>query len=123
MGEKLEDGKISNDCKQHFKAYNDTLYILSGKWKVLIIAALASGKKRYLELQRIVERIGTKMLSKELQQLELNGLITRSEMDTKPVTVEYELTAYGRTLKPITDEMASWGKQHREKIIKEMTAK
>jgi len=123
MGEKLVDGKISNDCKQHFKAFSDTLYILSGKWKVLIVAALSSGKKRYLELQRTVEGIGSKMLSKELQELELNGLIKRSVMDTKPITVEYELTEHGRTLKPITDEMASWGKQHREKIIKEMTAK
>ncbi len=116
--------KIPVDCKQHFRAISDTLDILSGKWKIMIIACLAaSGKKRYMELQRVVEGIGSKMLSKELQELELNGLIRRSVLDTKPITVEYELTAYGRTLKPITDEMASWGKLHRKKVIKEMTAK
>ena len=123
MVNKLENGKISDDCKRHFKAINDTLYILNGKWRVMIVACLASGKKRYLELQRIVEGIGPKMLSKELNQLELNGLITRSALKTRPVTVEYELTEYARSLKQLTDEMAVWGKQHRERVIKEMTAK
>lgn len=123
MVDKLENGKISDDCKRHFKAINDTLYILNGKWRVLIIACLASGKKRYLELQRIVEGIGPKMLSKELSKLELNGLITRSVLKTRPVTVEYELTEYALSLKSIMDKMGAWGKQHREKIIKEMTIK
>lgn len=123
MVNKLENGEISDDCKRHFKAINDTLYILNGKWRVVIIACLASGKKRYLELQRIVEGIGPKMLSKELNKLELNGLITRSALETKPVTVEYELTEYARSLKPLTDEMAVWGKLHRDKVIKDMTAK
>lgn len=102
--------KISVDYKQHFKAINDTIYVLGSKWKVLIIASLGRfGKKRYMELQRLVEGIGPKMLSKELQDLELNGVIKRSVLETKPVTVEYELTEYGKTLKPIIDEMAFWG--------------
>jgi len=88
----------------------------------MIIACLASfGKKRYMELQRLLAGIGTKMLSKELQELEINGLITRTVMNTKPITVEYELTSYGRTLKPIIDEMALWGVQHRGKIINELS--
>ncbi len=61
---------------------------------------------------------GPKMLSKELNKLELNGLITRSVQETKPVTVEYELTEYARSLKPLIDEMGAWGKQHRQKIFK-----
>jgi DNA-binding HxlR family transcriptional regulator len=116
--------KISNECLQKFKAINDVKDILSGKWKVMIIGSLAVfGERRYMELQRIIEGIGTKMLSKELQELEINGLVNRTVMDTKPVTVKYELTAYGHTLKPIIDEMASWGRQHRHKIIKEIAAK
>ena len=109
-------------CKQHIRAFTDTLEILSGKWIVLIIGHLASGKKRYLELQRSVEGIGPKMLSKELQSLELNGLVKRSVLNTKPITVEYELTSYGASLKPIIDAMADWGVAHRERVIKEMTA-
>ncbi len=122
MRQKIITEKISTDCKQHAMAINDTLDILSGKWKVRIIGNLVFGKKRYMELQRVIEGIGSKMLSKELQELEINGLITRSVMDTKPITVEYELTEYGWTLKPVIDAMASWGKQHRERVIKEMAA-
>jgi len=122
MGTKLVDCQISADCWQRLRAINDTKDVLSGKWKVMIIACLASfGKKRYMELQRLLAGIGTKMLSKELQELEINGLITRTVMNTKPITVEYELTSYGRTLKPIIDEMALWGVQHRGKIINELS--
>ncbi len=117
MGDTIAVEKISVDCKQHLRAINDTQDLLSGKWKVMIIGCLALGKKRYMELQRMVEGIGSKMLSKELQELEINGLITRTVQDTKPITVEYELTEYGRTLKPIIDAMALWGVQHRKKII------
>ena len=124
MGTKLVDGHISVECWQRLRAINDTKDILGGKWKVMIIACLASfGKKRYMELQRLLDGIGTKMLSKELQELETNGLITRTVMNTKPITVEYELTSYGRSLKPIIDEMALWGNQHRRKIIDEISKK
>jgi len=124
MGIKLVNGNISEDCWQRLRAVNDTKDILAGKWKVMIIACLASfGKKRYMELQRLLARIGTKMLSKELQELEINGLVRRTVMNTKPITVEYELTSYGRSLKPIIDEMALWGTRHRQKIISEFTKK
>lgn len=120
MGEKLVNEKISQECMQHFNSVKDALYVLEGKWSVLLIAALASGKKRYLELQRMVEGIGPKMLSKELSKLELNGLISRTQLHTKPITVEYELTEYGKSLQPIIDIIGEWGKEHREKIRKEM---
>lgn len=105
---------------QHFNSVKDALYVLEGKWSVLLIAALASGKKRYLELQRMIEGIGPKMLSKELSKLELNGLVSRTQLNTKPITVEYELTEYGMSLQPIIDIIGEWGKEHREKIRKEM---
>jgi len=121
MGNSATSSHISDECKRHFKAIRDTQDILSGKWKMLIMAILGSGKKRYLELQRLVEGIGPKMLTKELQDLEINGLISRTVMQTKPVTVEYALTEYGRSLKPIMDDMAEWGKSHRERVIKDLT--
>lgn len=123
MGKTAATGQLSEDCRLHFKAIHDTQDLLSGKWKVLIIAILSFGKRRYLELQRQVAGIGPKMLSKELQELEINGLVTRTVHDTRPITVEYELTDYGKTLKPLTDEMAAWGKQHREKIKASMSSK
>jgi len=105
-------------CKFFLKSIHDTLDILNGKWKIGIIGTLTFGKKRFMELQREVEGIGAKMLSKELQELEANELIKRTVYDTKPVTVEYEITAYGMTIQPIIQEMAMWGATHRKKIMR-----
>ena len=70
-----------------------------------------------MQLQREVEGIGAKMLSKELRDLEINELVKRTVYDTKPVTVEYELTEYGKTLQYIIKEMSKWGARHRERIM------
>lgn len=103
-------------CRTHHRAISDTMEVLSGKWKIRIIGELVFGKKRFGELNANIEGIAAKMLSKELQDLETNQLITRSVLDTKPVTVEYTLTEYGRTLTPIINTMAEWGVEHRKKI-------
>jgi DNA-binding HxlR family transcriptional regulator len=57
------------------------------------------------------------MLSKELHDMEMNQLITRRVLDTKPVTVEYELTEYGRSVEPIINEIANWGMVYRNGIV------
>jgi DNA-binding HxlR family transcriptional regulator len=99
-------------------AVHDTLDLLGGKWKIAIIGALSfNGKQRFGELQREVTGIGAKMLSKELRELEVNELVTRTVHDTKPVTVEYELTPYGKTLEEVIVALSSWGHKHRQRII------
>lgn len=110
-------------CSAHHMAIRDTMDILSGKWKIRIIGSLSFGKQRFMELKANIDGIAAKMLSKELQLLELNGLVTRTVLETKPITVEYKLTEYGHSLKPIIDEMSSWGIKHRARVIKEMSAK
>jgi DNA-binding HxlR family transcriptional regulator len=121
MGKKIIAEPMSNPCKGHLLAVHDTLDLLSGKWKIAIISSLSFNKKRrFGELQRDVSGIGAKMLSKELRDLEINGLVKRTVFDTKPVTVEYELTEYGSTLEEIILAMSKWGHQHRQRIIAEM---
>ena len=111
--------EVYSGCKAKLQAIHDTMDLLSGKWKVTIIGYLnIMGKCRFMELQLNVEGIGAKMLSKELKDLEINELITRTVYDTRPVTVEYELTPYGKTLQKIINEMYAWGFKHRERIIK-----
>jgi DNA-binding HxlR family transcriptional regulator len=109
---------ISVDCLKHLRAVNDTRDMLSGKWKVMIIGSLSFGKMRFSELQNLVAGIGPKMLSKELQDLVMNKLVVRTEIDTKPLTVEYGLSAYGQTLKPVIEAMANWGKEYRDNIVR-----
>jgi len=117
MNKKPGTSEKSEVCTENLRAIHDTLDVLNGKWKISIIGSLRFGKKRFMELQREVEGVGSKMLSKELRELELNELVKRTVYDTKPVTVEYELTPYGKTLETIIDEMANWGRAHRKRIM------
>src|SRR5262245_18007218 len=108
MTKRMTDCMTTEACQKKLRAVHDTLDLLSGKWKISIIGSLSFGKKRFMELQREVEGVGAKMLSKELRELEMNKLITYTVYATKPVTVEYELTPYGRSLEDMIDEMAKW---------------
>lgn len=104
-------------CQVRMQAISDTMSILSGKWKFHILGTLMEGNKLgFMDLMREIEGIGSKMLSKELQDLEANHLVNRTVMDTKPITVEYSLTEYGATLEPIIDELAKWGAEYRKSI-------
>ena len=99
------------------QAISDAMSILSGKWKFHILGTLIQGDKLgFMDLLREVDGIGSKMLSKELQDLELNHLVRRQVMDTKPITVEYSITESGKTLSPIIDELANWGIEYRKQV-------
>lgn len=104
------------ECNRALAAVRDSLYVIGGKWKLPIIIALTEGPQRFRELQRSLEGITPKVLSKELKELELNAFIVRTVYDTKPVTVEYGLTEYSRTLRPVLNALRIWGARHREHI-------
>ena len=105
-------------CKTRIMAIKDAMEILSGKWKFHILGTLMQGgKMRFMDLRREVDGIAPKMLSKELQDMELNRLIHRAVLNTKPVTVAYEITEYGKTLAPIIDEIAKWGIAYRRAVV------
>lgn len=111
---------ITKECGQTILAINDTMEILSGKWKVSIIACLCYHPMRYSELLKEVHGISGKMLSRELKELEANGLIERNVFNTAPVSVAYNITEYGSSLKELTNTIAEWGFNHRARIIKGM---
>ncbi|HZK27423.1 MAG TPA: helix-turn-helix domain-containing protein [Thermoclostridium sp.] len=116
----MKKQSVINDtpvCQVRMQAISDTMSILSGKWKFHILGTLIEGSKLgFMDLMREVNGIGTKMLSKELQDLEMNHLISRTVMNTKPITVEYSLTEYGKTLSPLINELAKWGIAYRESV-------
>jgi len=107
------------------KAYNeremlyiqDTIYVLSGKWKIMILAALAGGDKRFMEIYKRIPKITTRMLSKELKELEANKLVKRVIHEDYPVWVEYTFTPYSKALAPVMAEMLNWGTAHRKEIF------
>lgn len=100
-------------------AVNDTVNVLNGKWKIPIIAVLLYGKKRFNELERTIVKINPRMLSKELRDLENNGIVKRTVRDTVPVTVEYELTKTGYSFKKVLEVMLEWGLEHRREFFKD----
>ncbi|MCR4029871.1 MULTISPECIES: winged helix-turn-helix transcriptional regulator [Flavobacterium] len=111
--EVLHDKKT---CSKHILAVHDAMDILNGRWKIAIIASLCFNTLRFTDLLREVEGISGKMLSRELKNLEENQLVTRTVLNTQPITVEYQLTEYGHTLKEVINSLAKWGANHRRKI-------
>lgn len=105
------------ECTKMLLPVKDALDVLNGKWKLQILLSLSFGKKRFKQIQREIPGLTPKVLSKELKDLEMNELIVRHVYDTLPVSVEYEMTAYGATLRPLIDELHKWGTNHRKKII------
>ncbi|MFD2034799.1 winged helix-turn-helix transcriptional regulator [Belliella marina] len=98
-------------------AINDTLNVISGKWKLPILGSILFGKNRFTEIQRNISKITPRMLSKELKELELNGIVVRKVYDTTPVSVEYELTTSGKNIVEVLDKMVEWGLSHREFVM------
>jgi DNA-binding HxlR family transcriptional regulator len=89
----------------------DVLDIIGGKWAMPIIYNLSKGKMRFKEIERNIEGINTRMLVKELKNLEANGIITRKAFATVPPTVEYALTRKGEKLMPSINSLYAWGQE------------
>ena len=89
----------------------EVLDIIGGKWAMPIIYILSKGKMRFKELERTVEGINTRMLVKELKNMEANGIVIREVFATVPPTVEYTLTSKGEKLLPSIVSLHNWGQE------------
>lgn len=106
--------------KKEMMAVQDSMDVLSGKWKIAIISSICFyNKRRFSDILNDVVGISNKMLSKELKELEINKLIKRSVLETQPITVQYTLTDHGKTLQTIINNLTDWGIEHRKKIIED----
>ncbi len=115
----INGNKQEATCKQELAAMRDSIELLGGKWKLMIMRYLDNrpvATNTFKKIQRENDGISAKMLVKELRDLEINLLISRSVMDTSPVTVAYAITDYGRNVLPVAETLAQWGLDHREKI-------
>ena len=109
----------TSDCIKHLVPVRDALYVIGGKWKLQIIISLRAGNKRFNQLLRTVEGISAKVLSNELKELELNKFVKKSLYSEDPVVVEYEITEYSDTLKDVLIALGTWGRMHRQTIVKD----
>ncbi len=104
---------------EDLKYLQDTLYVINGKWKLLILCSLCHGNRRFRDIQRSIPKITTRMLSKELRELEMNKLIRRDVHADIPVRIEYSTTDYCKLLAPVIQDMINWGREHHH-VIKEI---
>lgn len=90
-----------------------TLSLIGGKYKCIILYHLSQNKVlRFSELRRYIPQATPKMLTQQLRELEMAGIVHRTVYPVVPPKTEYSLTEYGRTLDPIVQEMCDWGKTH-----------
>lgn len=108
------------DCKELMLSLRDFGDIWRGKWKIQIILYLSINKDKtiyFTQIRRDIPGISSKMLSKELKELEINRLVSRIVHPTIPVKVEYLITAHGESFAPVAETMILWGLQHRKLIL------
>lgn len=90
------------------------LSVIGGKWKPIILWVIRDGTMRFGEIRRAIPPITQKMLTQHLRELEKDGVVRRRVHPAMPPKVEYSLTAYGRTLRPMLDAIAAWGEGHQK---------
>lgn len=89
-----------------------TLQIIGGKWKPLILQEVKGEVKRFSDFQRAIPEVTKQMLTKNLRELEEDGIVLRTVYAVVPPRVEYSLTPKGQSLMPVLESMASWGMDH-----------
>lgn len=87
--------------------------ILGGKWKLVVLEHLRFGVRRFGELQRLLPAITPRMLTRQLRELETDGVVHRHVYPVVPPKVEYSLTDLGRRLGPLLTELRAWGERYR----------
>jgi len=107
-------------CTDDILAMLDTLDALGGRWKLLIVHYLltrAGESNTFKKMEKDIDGISAKMLSKELKMLEVNKIVHREVMPTKPVTVQYSITEYGKETESVIKALVDWGQKHRMKLL------
>ena len=95
------------------------IYFLGGKWKIRILFSLYDNKKvRFNELKKVLKTITQQMLSKQLKELETDGIINRKVYQVVPPKVEYSLTDLGKSSLPILKSLHHWGDTKKRTINK-----
>ena len=85
-----------------------TIALIGDKWKIIVICTLKDGTKRFGEIQRAMEGITPKVLTRQLRDLERDGIVDRTVYPQVPPRVEYSLTPLGRSLLPILAQLHDW---------------
>lgn len=100
---------MHSNCNSLNCPVDATLKLIGGKYKALILWHLIDGTLRHGELQKLIPQATPKMLTQQLRELENDNLLKRTVHPVVPPKVEYSLTDFGLSLRPILDAMYHWG--------------
>ena len=108
----------ADQCNVKFiVALKNAMNVINGKWKLAIIATMIKQPRRFNEIERLLQGITPRMISKELKELELNNVVMKIESidpETGKKVAMYDLTASGQKLEGLMVQMATWGQMHRD---------
>lgn len=109
-------------CKVAFvMAIKDALNVVSGKWKLAILCTLLKGPRRFNEIERLLNGLSPRMLARELRELEVNAVVSRTSLEPSAGAVRsYQLTESGKKLESLIVNMAEWGVQHRAFTVRQL---
>ena len=97
------------------------IYFLGGKWKIRILFYLFNNKiVRFNKLKKELKTITQQMLSKQLKELEIDGIINREVHQVVPPKVEYSLTEFGLSVIPILKSFSDWNKKNIKTISQKL---
>lgn len=104
-------------CRKNLIAVHDALDVLNGKWKIHVLASLTFKKKKFSDLQRDIRGISNKILSRQLKEMEMSRLVSRTVSDSQKNTFDYSLTEFGYSLRPVIESLTAWGTEYRTKML------
>ena len=90
---------------------------IADRWAVLVLGRLGDGPVRFNQLRREIQGVSAKVLSQTLKKLERDGLVRREAFPTVPVTVEYEITELGATLRQTVAGLTRWAEDNIERVL------
>lgn len=92
------------------------LAAIGGKWSLICLYWLDTGTRRFNELRRLMPDISHKVLTETLRNLEQEGLILRTvHSSAAPAHVDYRISPYGQTVRPLMHAVRAWGRAHLER--------
>lgn len=100
----IENGHLLNFC-----GIGCSMEVLGGRWKLLVVTELFKDKKRFAEIKKAIPEISDKVLTESLKTLAYHNIVSRKENSG---LVEYRLTEYGATLRPVLEILYTWGEKH-----------
>lgn len=98
------------------RALHQVSLVLNSKWKLPLLVALLTGTRHFRGLERTVAGISTKVLAKELKELEAQHLIARTVHPGPPVVVDYQALPYAHSLQPVIEVLKAWGLHHEQHV-------